>query len=472
MATFEESSLSSWAGPYVTEMLGRGEALASMPYQAYMGPLTAGQSGLQDTAFQGLAGLNIPTNQQMTYNPMSFTGTGYTPPTAETSADSDAIAAVFAGADQAAQQGQMPTPMPTVVDSISHLDGYFGEGGDPFKGLMEGRLTSAQVNQALAGAQDRFDAANPDYQYAGGTSRHGAREAPTAAEQAASERMMNAMFAGNLGPNDRPIEGTTQEQSIQKDIERFSGTNTAEDQADIAAEQPMQQSPIEQYMSPYLQGALQPQYDAANRQALISAQNLQSQFGKAGAYGGSRQGVAEAELQRGLLDRMAGITGTGYQQAFEQAQNQFNTEQDQQMAAAGQAQRYGLDVLRDQRTAGATQRGIASQGIAADMAQFEQERDYDKNNTLFMQSLLKGLPLETQTYSYTEPSGLSSLAGGVNDVTSILDELGSIGGENNPASQVQYDMDALATYKDNYMTAGMDENDATLQAMKDIGMIS
>ena len=107
MATFEESSLSSWAGPYVTEMLGRGEALASMPYQAYMGPLTAGQSGLQDTAFQGLAGLNIPTNQQMTYNPMSFTGTGYTPPTAETSADSDAIAAVFAGADQAAQQGQI-----------------------------------------------------------------------------------------------------------------------------------------------------------------------------------------------------------------------------------------------------------------------------------------------------------------------------------------------------------------------------
>jgi hypothetical protein len=72
----EESSLSSWAGPYVTEMLGRGQALAGMPYQAYMGPLTAGQSTLQDTAFQGLAGLNIPTAQQTTYDPMSFTGAG------------------------------------------------------------------------------------------------------------------------------------------------------------------------------------------------------------------------------------------------------------------------------------------------------------------------------------------------------------------------------------------------------------
>ena len=39
-----ESSLSSWAGPYVTDMLGRGRAVASQPYQSYSGPLTAGGS--------------------------------------------------------------------------------------------------------------------------------------------------------------------------------------------------------------------------------------------------------------------------------------------------------------------------------------------------------------------------------------------------------------------------------------------
>jgi len=60
----EESSLSSWAGPYVTEMLGRGQALAGLPYQAYMGPLTAGPSELQTQAFQGLGALNIPTAAQ------------------------------------------------------------------------------------------------------------------------------------------------------------------------------------------------------------------------------------------------------------------------------------------------------------------------------------------------------------------------------------------------------------------------
>ena len=57
----EESSLSSWAGPYVTEMLGQGQALANTPYQSYQGPLTAGPSTLQSQAYSGLGGLTAPT---------------------------------------------------------------------------------------------------------------------------------------------------------------------------------------------------------------------------------------------------------------------------------------------------------------------------------------------------------------------------------------------------------------------------
>jgi hypothetical protein len=156
----------------------------------------------------------------------------------------------------------------------------------------------------------------------------------------------------------------------------------------------------------------------------IQAQHLQSQFGKAGAYGGSRQGVAEAELQRGLLDRMAGITGTGYQQAFEQAQNQFNEEATSSNGSGKPSlQRYGLDVLREQQDGGAGQRAIESQGIGADIAQFEQERDYPFKNVQFMQSLLQGQPLETQSYSYSQPTGLESLVGGIGGVKSTLDTI-------------------------------------------------
>ena len=68
-----ESSLSPYAGPYVTEMLGRGQGLASEPYQAYTGPLTAGASDLQTQAFGGIASLNIPTEQMGAFDTQSFT---------------------------------------------------------------------------------------------------------------------------------------------------------------------------------------------------------------------------------------------------------------------------------------------------------------------------------------------------------------------------------------------------------------
>jgi hypothetical protein len=180
-------------------------------------------------------------------------------------------------------------------------------------------------------------------------------------------------------------------------------------------------------MTPYLQGALQPQYDAANRQALIAQQALQSQYGKAGAYGGSRQAVADAELARGALDRMAGITGTGYQQAFQQAQNQFNTEQQRQMAATGQAQQYGLQTLGAQRLGGAEQRAIESQGVAADIAQFTEERDYPYKQVQYQQSLLQGLPITTQDYQYAQPSTFSNVMSGAGGILGLLETLNKLG---------------------------------------------
>ncbi len=271
----ETESLSSWAAPYVTDMLGKGQALSNMPFTAYSGPLTAGQSSLQDTAFQGLAGLNVPTSMGG-FNPQSFTGAGYA--------------------------------------------------------------------------------------------------APTAAQAAAGETGTYTPASGDI---------------------------------------------LQQYMTPYLQGALQPQYDAARRQSEIQAQNLQSQYGKAGAYGGSRQGIAEAELQRGLLDRMSGITGQGYQDAFTAAQNQFNTEQDRQMTAQQRTNQYGMDVLGAQQDAGSVQRGIESEGIAADYAQFTEERDFPYKQVQYQQSLLENLPIGQTSRDFVDPSSSSEAMG----ILGLLSEL-------------------------------------------------
>jgi hypothetical protein len=55
-----EQDVSNWAGPYVTNMLAQGQALANSPYQAYQGPLTAGPSALQQQAFGEAGALQTP----------------------------------------------------------------------------------------------------------------------------------------------------------------------------------------------------------------------------------------------------------------------------------------------------------------------------------------------------------------------------------------------------------------------------
>jgi hypothetical protein len=60
-----EQNLSNWAGPYVTNMLGQGQALANAEMetpQFYQGQLTAGDSALQQQAYQNAANLSTPTS--------------------------------------------------------------------------------------------------------------------------------------------------------------------------------------------------------------------------------------------------------------------------------------------------------------------------------------------------------------------------------------------------------------------------
>lgn len=67
-----ESSLSNWAGDYVTGMLSQGQALGNLGYNeagfAYTGDLAAGTTGLQDQANVGLATLDAP-RQMGTFQP-------------------------------------------------------------------------------------------------------------------------------------------------------------------------------------------------------------------------------------------------------------------------------------------------------------------------------------------------------------------------------------------------------------------
>lgn len=74
--TSSQSTLSEYAGPYVTEMLGKAQAISEQPYSVYQGPMTAGESGLQNKVFQGLGNLSFPSQLGQTF---SSTG-AYQPP--------------------------------------------------------------------------------------------------------------------------------------------------------------------------------------------------------------------------------------------------------------------------------------------------------------------------------------------------------------------------------------------------------
>jgi hypothetical protein len=184
-----------------------------------------------------------------------------------------------------------------------------------------------------------------------------------------------------------------------------------------------------QYMNPYIQQALQPQLQELQRQQEIKRVANASRMTQAGAYGGGRQAIMESELDRTGLEQSARITGNAYLDAYNKAQAQFNTEQDRQSQAQELANRYGLAALGRQADLGATQQSITGQGIAADRAQFEEERAYPYKQIQYQQGLLQGLPLTAQTYNYTQPTAFEKYMSTMTGIDTIGDRLsGSLGG--------------------------------------------
>jgi len=173
----------------------------------------------------------------------------------------------------------------------------------------------------------------------------------------------------------------------------------------------------QQYMNPFVQTALDPQIAEARRQAAIQRAAQAGRLTQAGAYGGSRQQIMESELDRNLLRNISDITGQGYETAYERAQQQYNTEQDRARNVQDMTNKYGLAALSKQAELGGMQRGIESEGVTEDYKQFREERDFPYKQVQYMQSLLEGLPLATQSYTYAEPSRVSQIAalgGGAN----------------------------------------------------------
>ena len=98
------------------------------------------------------------------------------------------------------------------------------------------------------------------------------------------------------------------------------------------------------YMSPYMANVLDIQNKELERQAGIAGTQRGAQAAKAGAFGGSRQGIENAEAQRNLAMMKNANTAQGMQQAYGQAMQQFNAEQGYGLQGQIANQQAGLTV--------------------------------------------------------------------------------------------------------------------------------
>ena len=125
---------------------------------------------------------------------------------------------------------------------------------------------------------------------------------------------------------------------------------------------------ITQFYNPYQSYVL----DEINRQAQMKQQGIADQAIQSGAFGGGREGIQRAELQRGTLDVLGRAQQQGFGTALQAAQNQ------QQLAAqtglqAGQTlgqlgttqQTMAQGDISQLMAAGGLQRQLAQQGLDA-----------------------------------------------------------------------------------------------------------
>jgi hypothetical protein len=107
-------------------------------------------------------------------------------------------------------------------------------------------------------------------------------------------------------------------------------------------------SSAQAFMNPYQQQVIDESMRQIDRQGAIQQQGLNAQAVRAGAFGGSREGIQRQELNRNLAEtKNAAITNAlqqGYGMSMQQAQQAFEQQQQRQLAqaqglqgAAGQA---------------------------------------------------------------------------------------------------------------------------------------
>lgn len=197
---------------------------------------------------------------------------------------------------------------------------------------------------------------------------------------------------------------------------------------------------IQAFMSPYMQNVIEQQKQEALRDYSRQIPGLQAQGIRAGARGGTREALLQAEAQRNLNQQLQGIQATGLQNAFQQAQQaqQFGANLglsglQQQLAAAQQLgglgqQQFGqqMGIQQAQLGAGGQMQALEQQLLNQQLQDFINKQQFPYKQAEFGMGILRGIPATGQTSTlYQQPGSLfGQIAGVAGGLGSLFGGLG------------------------------------------------
>ena len=171
------------------------------------------------------------------------------------------------------------------------------------------------------------------------------------------------------------------------------------------------------YMSPYTQNVTDIQTREAERLAGIEKTKLGAQAVGAGAFGGGRQAILEAEAARNLATQKGDITAKGLQDAYQQAMAQFNAEQGYGLTA----QQANLQASLQSQLAN-QQQGLTAQQLSEQSKQY----GYGQQMTAAQQQAQYGLAAQ-QAAEQSKQFGANLGLQGIQAQLSAAGTMGQLG---------------------------------------------
>ena len=332
-----QSNLPEYARPYFEGMLQRGQSLLTQPYTPYGQERIAGFTPQQEQLQQDILSQRTP---------------------GEFGTAAGLATAAGLGSLQASQYG--PGRFRSQQIGLPNLQQY--SMGAPSM-VQGGEYGAPQMGAAQTGFQPNLDF----FQMGGARDVSGVNvQAPTM--EGAQTGYRPNLNAFQFGPTQQVSAGQVNAPTME--AARTSYGQGPLEQFRMDTPQAFGLTQAQQYMSPFIQQALEPQM----REAVTSARRAQvnEDLGKArqGTYGGSRALLAGMERERNLGQQLGDIQARGLQSAYESAQQQFERDR----AAGMTAGRENLQAALGQQ-----QLGVQT-GLQTALANLSNEQQANVNN--------------------------------------------------------------------------------------------